>query len=119
MKNTRVFIGTIMKCTQNSEILTPGVGNFHLVEEKKVKENAILVKTKNGFYVDIKGLNLLEVAYLYLEKRTSLYPYDTFMDAYEHGSYMGENFVDINSIKPYADNETKEKKLSLLKLRKQ
>lgn len=71
MKPNRIFYGNINMCVvcRNDAKLTSGlteIGNQE-VEHIPYKDNAKLVMTKNGFYVDIDDLSLRDIMALYLE----------------------------------------------------
>jgi hypothetical protein len=83
------------------------------------KAEAILLKTRNGFYADIEGLPLLAIIYLYLENRKEPFPCGFFMEAKAEGTNYGELFVDEQSIKPYHNSQERGPRISLKKLAKQ
>jgi len=111
MQNDKIYMGTIVKCIEyNQDTETCGT-------LKVCKENALLVRTRNGFYVDIEGLNLLEIAYLYFENKEKIRPGTKFMYASYYATYEGENFVLDNTIRPYISCNERKKSTSLVKLK--
>lgn len=69
MKEERIFVGNVMKCTNYTNIKKV-INNrveleYVLRESELIKENTVLMKTKNGLYSEIDGLNICEMALLY------------------------------------------------------
>lgn len=129
MKSNIIFIGNIMKCVKfetkiiyNSEI-DENNKNFgyeffgcNISEDEVYKENAILIKLKNGKYVNLENINTI---FDYL-KLNQILPNDK--------SYIGkiimnteskkinDLFVDEKSLKPY---KLENKNISILKLKRE
>lgn len=125
MKNDRFYVGTIKVCTEYVEepVLVmedfAGVSSFGNIKTKSevYKENALLVKTRNGLYIDTADLTVLDIAYLYLENKKSITTGEPYMFSGSRGSYVGNKFVDRESLQPYVTKEDKSKSTSLLSLR--
>lgn len=110
-----------MKCTKFQDIADFIFGDIEIghteTETEIYKENAILIRTRNGFYVDIECLTQLEIAYLYLENTKHSTTLKKAMGSHYHGYYKGELFVKQDTLKLYVPNEDK-KNISLLNLKK-
>ena len=117
-----------MICTEveraPSSMMLDRFGELCYAREKNksevLKENAILIKTKHGFFVDIEGLSLIDVAYLYLEnasvKSVSAQSNKLFMPI--SGAQKGDLFIDSASLKPYMRANQKETTLSITKVQR-
>lgn len=130
MKSNQIFIGNIKKCVKYEEHTMLGVNTviddcsigydrFGYVEEKSelYKENAILIKNKNGGYIDIERLNsvldLIKISH------------DVTKNGYRLGGLIMSTiphsvnclYVDKESLKPYFKD--KEKNISVRQLKKQ
>lgn len=126
MKNDRFYIGNIKICTEYVEepVLVmedfAGVSSFGNIKTKNeiYKENALLVKTRNGLYIDTEDLSVLDIAYLYFENKKTITTGEPYMFSGSRGSYVGNKFVDGESLQPYVTKEEdKSKSTSLLSLR--
>lgn len=127
MKGEKIFVGTIMECTECMYVphlemedygVTVAYGCGHMEAEDRVyKEDAILVRTKNGLYIDVDVLNPLRAAYLCFESKNNVRRGDPYMFEGAHGTHKGELFVASDSIRPYmlAEPETD---VSIMKLKK-
>ncbi len=69
MKEARIFIGNINKCncyTKISRKVNPNVEITYVLKKNNLHEqNVILMKTKDGLYAKIDGLNICELALIY------------------------------------------------------
>ena len=69
MQNERIFVGDIHKCTLYSKInhkVDDNNGLTYVVMKHKVyKKDVTLMKTKTGFFADIEGLNIRDMALIY------------------------------------------------------
>jgi len=134
MQNDKLFIGNIMQCTKHDTHTTfssemfigdqsLGVDSFGYIdsESEVLKENATLIKTKHGYYVDIEGLSLTDIAYLYLEgskaKVRGTKSGKLFM--LTSGSYKGDLFVDRESIKPYVSEDKNKNSSSIIGIQRE
>ncbi len=113
MDSDKIFTGTIMKCVKYEKI-----DGYSIPKSEVYKENAILLKIKDYFYVDIDELNLLEIAYLHLRSEKDIHQLSKFMCEHHHGYCKDELFIKQNTLKPYVPNEGK-KNISLLSLKKE
>ena len=118
----------IKKCTEYEMVATTSVGiiiNGRIVssdshgyikkDDELYKEDVILVKLKNDFYVELEKLNLL----LKLKAQTSArkgYKINEFM-MLTSPSAVGDLFVDEKSLKPYYGMEDKSAKVLMRKLK--
>lgn len=126
MKNSKLFLGTIMKCTECNTIphlIIEGLGTIDTIghietKDEVYKEKAVLVRTKNGLYIDVERLSILDIIYLYFENKKGVSSDEPYMFKGSHGDFEGELFVDSDSIKPYVAEEKKDSK-SLIMLRKE
>lgn len=131
MKPEQIFIGNIKKCTQYEEhtafssntkigsqcICEESFG--YIIQDSEIfKENAILIKVKNGGYVDLENLNSI-LDHIKIWKDTSKYGYrlnglmmSTLPDD------INDLFVDSKSLKPYYTKE-QPKSISTRQLKKQ
>lgn len=85
---------------------------------KLYKENAVLVKTKNGGYIDLENFNSI-LDYLKIYKDDAQRDYNlwkTIMPTHSRGS--NSLFVDENSLKPYFNSEDKKEEISIYQLRR-
>lgn len=131
MKPEQIFIGNIKKCTKYEEqttfkceayfgdtpIFCDTFGSYTF-ESELYKENATLIKLKNGGYVDIDNLNTI-LDYMKMHKDITKNGFRT------GGLIMSEQvwakdslFIDCNSLKSYYQNPEEEKNISIKKLRK-
>ena len=128
MKKEQIFIGNIKKCTEYEEVITSCWGvitnkgliasdsyGYNMTNDELYKEDVILVKLKNDFYVELEKLNLL----LKLKAQTSArkgYKINEFM-MLTSPSAVGDLFVDEKSLKPYYGMEDKSAKVLMRKLK--
>ena len=127
MKKEQIFIGNIKKCTEYEMVATTSVGiiingrivssdsHGYIKKDELYKEDVILVKLKNDFYVELEKLNLL----LKLKAQTSArkgYKINEFM-MLTSPSAVGDLFVDEKSLKPYYGMEDKSAKVLMRKLK--
>lgn len=132
MKSDQIFIGNIRQCTKyeehvmfssetyiGSELL--GGERFGSIEEddELYKENAILIKLKNGGYVDLDRFNsildYIRLHRLYTKNGFRLGGLIMSTSAYKSGGL----FVDEKSLKSYYPVYEDIKDASILKLKKQ
>ena len=131
MKSDRIIIGNIKKCTKfeihniisnneyiNEKCIGSASYGYFDYEEQIIKENAILIKLKNGGYVDIENLN-------------------SFLDYIIINGFIVKNisclsslvmsisplckdclFVDEKSLKPYYSKESDVEDISIRELKK-
>ena len=120
MKLKKIYTGTIRKCSAYSlqqlyekSLDTPVSGYSHAhIESKVEKENAILIKIKNGKYVDIDILKTLR-DYL------NIYFAELSLPSLSiHPSKEGELFVDKDSLAHYSNSKDYNKQISLKKIKK-
>lgn len=129
MKTDRIFIGNIKMCTKcefcnvisNNDYIDDkciGSASFGYIdyEEKIVKENAILIKLKDYFYVDIENLNSF-LDYI-LISGVIINPILTNLAILTAPYKKNQLFVDKESLKPYYGNEEKIDNISLKTLKK-
>ena len=121
MKPDKVFIGNIKRCTKyishsrftgnvfiGEECVNLSSFGYIESEDELYKENAVLVKTKNGGYID------LEIYKDDVQRDYNLWK--TIMPTHSRGS--NSLFVDENSLKPYFNNEDKKEEISIYQLRR-
>ena len=132
MKPEQIFIGNIKKCTKYEEHTTFSssmyIGNQCIccdsfgtiaVDDEIYKENAVLIKIKNGGYVDLERLNSL-LDYIKIHQ-------DITKNGYRLGGLMMSTsahcidslFVDEESLKPYYTDEQQIGNISVHQLKKQ
>lgn len=132
MKTDQIFIGDIRKCTKyethttfsGSEYIGDcciGCDSFGYIDEDNelYKENAILIKIKNGGYVDLERFNSI-LDYIKIHQ-------DITKDGYRLGGLMMSTsahcinslFVDENSLKPYYADKQQTSDISVRQLKKQ
>lgn len=128
MKKEQIFIGNIKKCTEYEEAITSCRGvitkngivasdsyGYTKTDDELYKEDVILVKLKNDFYVELEKLNLL----LKLKAQTRTrkgHVINEFM-MLTSPSAVGDLFVDEKSLKPYYGMEDKSAKVLMRKLK--
>ncbi len=132
MKTDQIFIGNINKCTKYISHTTFSSETFigdqcissdsfgYIEKEAEIyKENAILIKLKNGGYVDLENLNTvldyLKVAKTFTKGGFYLGGIVLSTFAYNEGSL----FVDSNSLVPYYAETKKNENISTRQLKKQ
>jgi len=113
MSNERIFVGNIHKCTRHTR-KDHHVNNYtkltHVIMKHELyKENATLMKTKTGFFADIDGLDIRDLALLYNTGiGDELLPTEP--------DFEGQLFVDEKSLVNYNTyHQIKPKIFSLLK----
>lgn len=128
MKPEQIFIGNIRKCTKYERHTTfncstyigdrcIGCDSFGYVdsEDELYKENAILLKIKNGGYVDLENFNsVLDYIKIYRDT-TRIGGLVMSTSAY----CVGKLFVDEKSLKPYYNDNQQRKNISVRQLKKQ
>lgn len=134
MRKNQVYTGDIKKCTSYEPYLEVGGSRtFGYVitginyQSEIFKKKTILIKLKNGKYVDIDSLNSI-MDYIKIYKDNLLLNSEIYnMDLYTKLSGLLLNtspsdinslYVDNNSIKPYFEEDDK-KHISVLKLKKE
>lgn len=131
MKPDKVFIGNIKRCTKyishsrftgnvfiGEECVNLSSFGYIESEDELYKENAVLVKTKNGGYIDLENFNSI-LDYLKIYKDDAQRDYNlwkTIMPTHSRGN--NSLFVDENSLKPYFNSEDKKEEISIYQLRK-
>ena len=128
MKKEQIFIGNIKKCTEYEMVATTSVGiiingrivssdsyGYTKTNDELYKEDVILVKFKNDFYVELEKLNLL----LKLKAQTSARRGHVINELMmlTSPSAVGDLFVDEKSLKPYYGMEYKSAKVLMRKLK--
>lgn len=116
MKSDQIFIANLRKCTKhnshaifqssteiNGQSLGEEIFGFVDTEDELYKENAILIKMKNGGYVDI---DVLRNYFDYLKLFKDITPNGfvnngIFLSTMP--SKVGDVFVDYKTIEPYYD----------------
>lgn len=132
MKSDQVFIGNIRRCTKYEENIALscktyidgqliGCERFGSIEEddELYKENAILIRVKNGGYVDLERfdsiLDYIRLYRLYTKNGFRLGGLIMSTSAYR----LDDLFVDEKTLKPYYQTNEEVKDTSILKLKKQ
>lgn len=132
MKSDQVFIGNIRRCTKYEENIAlscktyidgqlVGCERFGSIEEddELYKENAILIRVKNGGYVDLERfdsiLDYIRLYRLYTKNGFRLGGLIMSTSAYR----LDDLFVDEKTLKPYYQTNEEVKDTSILKLKKQ
>ena len=132
MKTDQIFIGDIRKCTKYETHTTfssstyigdqcIGCDSFGYIDkdDELYKENAVLIKIKNGGYVDLERFNsILDYIRIYR---------DITKDGYRLGGVMMSTsahcidslFVDEESLKPYYTDKQQTDDISVHQLKKQ
>lgn len=131
MKPEQIFVGNIRKCTKYEEyttfsssmyngnecVIRDSIGTI-ATDDEIYKKQAILIKMKNGGYVDLERLNsILDSMKVYR---------DITKDGYRLGGLimstsaycMGCLFVEEESLKPYYNYSNKQQ-ISVYQLKKQ
>ncbi len=98
MKTERLFVGDIMQCVEYCDEKTYRTKREEVRRITKifqtVKENAILVKTKKGYYVNVEDINVSKISLPTLDNMINL------LKGTE-ATYEGEFFVDEQTLEPY------------------
>lgn len=132
MKSDQVFIGNIRRCTKYEKNIALicktyidgqliGCERFGSIEEddELYKENAILIRVKNGGYVDLERfdsiLDYIRLHRLYTKNGFRLGGLIMSTSAYR----LDDLFVDEKTLKPYYQANEEVKDTSILKLKKQ
>lgn len=127
MNSNKIFIGNIMGRIYNN------ISGMFMPLSVTQKENAVLIKTKNGFYVDVEELynGLADIAYLYVESYEPRFSDIEFIDYMYRliemptdmfrGRWMTTNpleyvHIDEDSLRPYCNEE---QNVSISKLRRE
>ncbi len=99
MKTDRIWVGDIMQCVGYEEdtVVSSKAEEVKMVYKKfqVVKENAVLIAMKNGFYIDIEDINWRDILLGPAEEVVAI-PKET------EAHNKGDLFVDRNSLQPYA-----------------
>jgi len=132
MKTDQIFIGNINKCTKYVDHVTFSgktfIGDecicsdsFGYVEKQDVvyKENAILIKLKNGGYVDLEKLNSIfdHLKVLNATTKDGFYLGGIIMSTSAHCEDC--LFVDSKSLVPYYTENKNNSNISARQLKKQ
>lgn len=104
MKSDRLFVGDVY------------ITHHKLKDHELYKENVVLLKTKNGYYVDIEDCDPVDIPYLYMEDQK--YNDRILMSNEPSGELFWEMYVPVETIKPYVVKDNKDT-VSLFKLRRQ
>jgi hypothetical protein len=124
MKPENLFIGNLNKCVKYNEILDFECGDSVLghreIENELYERDVVLLKTKNGNYVDVRELNLFLQISLFLMPNGSVhypmdYPYNAMLTTYPWRN--GQLFVDKDSLVPYYSKDNDLKNVSIHKLK--
>ena len=131
MKPEQIFIGNIRKCPKyeehttfksqtfiDSDIIDTDTFGYIVSDDELYKENAILLKIKQGGYVDIERLNSI-LDYIKMRKDITKTGYilgGLIMSTSSHR--IDSLFVDETSLKPYYNNK-QQKNISVRQLKKQ
>lgn len=132
MKIEGVYVGTIRKCTKydhhesfRNETFINGIslgcsGFGHIeVDDEPYKENAMLVKIENGGYVDLGRFNsILDYLKIYKSFTKNGFTLGGLMMS-TSAHKLNSLFVDEETLEPYYKNNSKQKNVSMLKLKKQ
>ena len=134
MKAKQIFIGNIRECTKSEEHITTTsktysngecVGSESMgyinTESDIYRENAILIKIKNGGYVDLTRLNSI-LDYIKVRKDITKWGFRLGgLIMASSANRVGKLFVDENSLKSYYGNAMLDSndKASIRQLRKQ
>lgn len=132
MKAEQIFIGDIRKCTKyethttisssayigNQCILSESFG-YISEDDELYKRNAILIKIKNGGYVDLERFNsILDYIRIYHDiTKNGYYLGRLMMSTSAH--CIDSLFVDEKSLQPYYGNRQKNSTISIRQLKKQ
>jgi len=111
MKKEQIFLGNIKRCVKfsiNDDFFEFGIPPILKIEDELYKENAILIKTKNGDYVDLENLtSFIDYIKLYVHIKKNYYqPGSLLMPT--HANYINALFVDEQSLRPYQTKEQKD-----------
>ena len=134
MKTNSIFIGDIYVCVKrvehslfdsqdiNAAIFMGSDSIGHIEEEVALfKKNAILIKTKNGGYVDLAKLDLELLLYIStMSKGESFYPssYPQKLVMMNSPCGQGSFSIDESSLRPYNEvQNVVEKNISIKKLK--
>lgn len=126
MKQENIFIGDIKKCLNGK--YTTGIGcaagssrnfqkhniptYFKSLEDEVIKKDVILVRFKNGVYIDLDEIeNVFD--YLSLKLNIAMDKYGIFMAT--NPQKINDVFVDYQSLKPYS---TEKRNVSIKQLKK-
>lgn len=129
MKKDKIYIGNIRRCTKyeshktvvtsaniNNECIGSSGFGYTDSEDEMYKENAILIKTKNGGYVDLDNLNnFLD----YLKVKNNTTKNGIRLDGLimsTSADYLNCLFVDEGTLKPYYKNQNSD--ISIIELKK-
>ena len=132
MKPGQIFIGNIRKCTKytiyntlfsnemyiNNQCVECDFFGYIDTDDELYKENAILIKIKNGGYVDLENFNSI-LDYIKIHKSTTKNGFTTgglIIPTTAHS--LGSLFVDRKSLKPYYSDKC-QKDISIRQLKKQ
>lgn len=131
MKPEQIFIGNIRKCTKyeehttfksqtfiDSDIIDTDTFGYIVSDDELYKENAILLKIKQGGYVDIERLNSI-LDHIKMHKNITKRGFilgGLIMSTSSH--CIDSLFVDESSLKPYYNNK-QQKNISVRQLKKQ
>lgn len=129
MDKNQIFIGTIRKCTQyemhpmfenrtyfGDQCIGFDCLGYTTTSDEVYKENAILIKLKNGFYVDLNQLDsILDCIKIYRPDRYRLGGLAMSTSA----DHVGSLFVDTDSLKPYYEGKQNSNHVSVYQLKKQ
>lgn len=131
MKSEQIFIGDIRKCTkyETNNTFSSGmyIGNQCIdctsfgyidTDDEIYKENAVLIKLKNGSYVDLERLNsVLDYIRIYRDMTSDgYYLGGIMMSTSAYG--MDSLFVDEKSLTPYYTDKQQPSHISVHQLKK-
>ena len=103
MKANKIFRGNIMKCDKyimHEGSMGPDLGHIER-EASLYKANAVLLKTKHGYYVDIESMNFMDIIYMSLENKNGRYngEFNNYLGT--SALFEGNIFVDEKSLCQY------------------
>ena len=140
MQNDRLFIGDIMQCTKHEPYTLSNEGEFlgeHrlnvdsfgydlgsvdeyvYIASEVLKVDATLIRTRHGYYVDVEGLSLSDIAYLESSKVKVRGAKSGRLFMLTSASGEGDLFVDGDSIRPYAPEQLEKGSSSILGIQKE
>ena len=132
MKSDQIFIGNIKRCTKYKKHITFSGSTYIgdqcivcdsfgsiIINDEIYKENTVLLKIKNGGYVDLERLNsFLDYINIYRDiTKNGFHLGGLVMSTSAH--CIGSLFVDEKSLKPYYNHKQQIANISVRKLKKQ
>lgn len=127
MNTEQIFIGNIRRCTEfrinvpsSPQFLGVDIGPFPFikVEDELYKKDAILIKLKDGNYVDLENLNSF-LDYIKLHKDIKRPYYNNSLILPTSARCLNALFVEMQSLRPYYTEKNQVDKISVYQLKKQ